>query len=203
MHVNRRPSPEVVAARKREVARRYAQEKAKKLGPLTLAAIRASELTRLYQARYPSGILPADDDGEMLARIMVNHLAKLRDAPRRISRWLDRWVPWLTLAEHEHMLSDAIEHPLRYRAEKLAWKLRVTATERDNLAIRTIGAYDQSAEQRAASAKARRLERDRQRRRAKGAKPRAEYEAQSATRTRPWEAAGMSRRTWYRTRKPV
>lgn len=203
MHVIRRPSPEVVAARKREVARRYAEQKRKKLGPVTLAAIRASELTRLYQARYPNQILPADDDGEMLARIMANHLAKLRDAPRRVSRFLDRWAPWLTLAEHERLLSDAIDHPLRYRADKLAWKLRVTAVERDSLGIRTIGAYDQSAEERAAAAKERRRLRAQERRRAKGAKPRAEYEANSTSRSKPWDAAGMSRAAWYRANKPT
>lgn len=33
---------------------------------------------------------------------------------------------------------------------------------------------------------------------AEGVQPRAEYEANSLERTRPWEALGMSRRTWYR-----
>lgn len=33
--------------------------------------------------------------------------------------------------------------------------------------------------------------------------PRAEYEANSITRTKPWEALGMSRATWYRKGKPT
>ena len=32
--------------------------------------------------------------------------------------------------------------------------------------------------------------------------PRAEYEASSLTRSKPWEALGMSRATWYRKGKP-
>jgi predicted DNA-binding transcriptional regulator AlpA len=36
----------------------------------------------------------------------------------------------------------------------------------------------------------------------KMAQPRAEYEAQSASRTRPWEKLGISRATWYRRGKP-
>jgi FixJ family two-component response regulator len=32
-------------------------------------------------------------------------------------------------------------------------------------------------------------------------RPRAEYEANSLSRTRPWEAMGISRRTWYRRGK--
>lgn len=35
------------------------------------------------------------------------------------------------------------------------------------------------------------------------AQPRAEYEAQSAQRTRPWERLGISRATWYRRGKPL
>jgi hypothetical protein len=32
--------------------------------------------------------------------------------------------------------------------------------------------------------------------------PRAEYEAQSVERAKPWEALGISRATWYRRGKP-
>lgn len=32
--------------------------------------------------------------------------------------------------------------------------------------------------------------------------PRAEYEANSITKSKPWEARGMSRTTWYRKGKP-
>jgi predicted ArsR family transcriptional regulator len=35
------------------------------------------------------------------------------------------------------------------------------------------------------------------------AQPRAEYEAQSLSRAKPWEALGMSRATWYRRGKPA
>jgi len=33
------------------------------------------------------------------------------------------------------------------------------------------------------------------------AQPRAEYEAQSISRLKPWEAEGVSRATWYRRQK--
>jgi hypothetical protein len=32
--------------------------------------------------------------------------------------------------------------------------------------------------------------------------PRAEYEVNSITRSKPWESMGMSRATWYRKGKP-
>jgi hypothetical protein len=46
-------------------------------------------------------------------------------------------------------------------------------------------------------------ERHKARRRAAGAVDRQTYESQSAARTRPWEALGMSRRSWYRAGKPT
>lgn len=52
----------------------------------------------------------------------------------------------------------------------------------------------------------RRRDRDRKRdeakRRALGAVDRATYESQSVSKQKPWEALGMSRRTWYRQGKP-
>jgi hypothetical protein len=197
-----RPSLEAVAARKREIADRYASAKRKKLGALTMAAIRASEMTRLYKKRYPSGQLPDDEDGEELARLMLQHLNRLRDAPRRMSRWLDRWMTGLDLASHERMISDALTVQLRYRADKLAWKLKVTVAERQALNLRTIGAIDQTREQRARLVQERKRERDRARRRVKGAKPRMQYEQAAISRAKPWEANGISRATWYR-RKAV
>lgn len=45
--------------------------------------------------------------------------------------------------------------------------------------------------------------RKRDARRAAGAIDRQTYEANSLSRTKPWEALGMSRRTWYRAGKPM
>ena len=50
-------------------------------------------------------------------------------------------------------------------------------------------------------AKARHAARDTVKRRAAGAVPRAEYEANALSNTRPWEALGISRATWYRQKK--
>jgi len=52
-------------------------------------------------------------------------------------------------------------------------------------------------------AKERDRERHTARRRAAGAVDRATYEANSASRQKPWEALGMSRASWYRAGKPT
>jgi hypothetical protein len=135
-----------------------------------------------------------------MVKCMVHHLGRLRDAPRRIGNWCARYAPWLGLESHERLIRDTQERPLRWKADRLAWKLRVTAAERTTLKLRTIGAIDMTAQQRAEQRKRRNAERMRALRKAQNATPRAIYEAQSLSRTKPWEAAGVSRRTWYRLR---
>jgi hypothetical protein len=95
---------------------------------------------------------------------------------------------------------DALVNPQRWKADALAWRLRLTAADRAALGITTIGAID---ENKAARTKRRRAK-DRQRkenaRRAKGVKPRATYEGQSTSKAKPWLEEGISRAQWYRRR---
>jgi hypothetical protein len=192
-------TPEQLKASKHaEIASRYRTAgTSAKNRPVTFAAIRAAELTKLYRARYGRE-LPEGDAGVTAARIMVHHLARLRDASRRIASWIDRWAPWLDLQEGERLIREATECPLKWKADKLAWKLRITSAEREALGIRTIGAIDQTSAERKELAKQRRAERERNRRRAQGAKPRADYQA--GAQGKPWKAASISRATWYRQR---
>jgi hypothetical protein len=103
-------------------------------------------------------------------------------------------------SEREQLISRVLANPLRWRADSLARRLNLTEAERRRLRITTIGAVDLD--------KAARLKRRRElsrqikaaARQAKGAASRAYYEAQSLSRTKPWHAQGISRRTWYRRR---
>lgn len=198
-----RPSPTQIALAKREIARRYG--KAAKLKShkrsRSLAAWRVAELTRLFDARFGPVLLPATDEGELCARVMVHHLGGLQDAPGRIRSWFQTCAPWLGLASRERLIRDATERRIHWTADKLAWKLRVTAAERDTLRIRTIGAIDQTRDQRAAIQAERKLERDTNRRRAQGIRQRAAY-LEAIAAKRPWQQLGMSRAVWYRKGKP-
>jgi hypothetical protein len=93
--------------------------------------------------------------------------------------------------------------PLGWRADKIAGILQVTEAERSRLGLTTIGAIDMSRAERIQRRRERDRTRRQQRRRAGGAKPRNQYEAQSISRAQPWAALGMSRATWYRTGKPT
>lgn len=103
-------------------------------------------------------------------------------------------------------MDDASEYVLTTQKSGLGTVLgrvvRLLAEERSACAIRTIDAIDETATERRERVRSRKLERDKERLRARRSghhhRTRQEYEAGSAVRSRPWEAEGISRATYYR-----
>jgi len=81
-----------------------------------------------------------------------------------------------------------------HKADDLGEYLRLTDAERTAWGIKTIGGHDVSKQQRQRRRRQQARERQARRRRRLGAHP----HSQSLSRTKPWEAVGISRRTWYR-----
>lgn len=187
--VNQRPSPEQIAARKFEIAKRYRRKSAKLANRSRgLAAIRLSELTRWLDDTFGQGVeLEASDASYSLVRIVAHHLGALPDSPRRITRWTGTYAPWISPRDLERLIREVIECPIKWGADKLAWKLRLSDATRTRLKIRTIGAFDLTKAQRIARRKAKQAKYDQQRR------PRKRQPV-----GQPWIAAGLSRATWYR-----
>jgi hypothetical protein len=183
-------------------ARRHAERRDGERTPVTVTTLRIAELRRLFRARY-GHVLPDDDAGRDDALIMANHLARGPDAERRIGLWIGLWAPWMPGAEAGALVSKVIARPIRWRADKLAQRLHLTETERTRLKITTIGAVDVSKEERATRRKLRKRFYLHARRRKAGAKLRVDYEANSISRSKPWERLGMSRASWYRAGKPT
>jgi hypothetical protein len=122
--------------------------------------------------------------------------------------WLPRWfadhlqmpgfpdldVKMQVLIDHKHKLK-------RLSPEAIAELLPTTFDDRQAMELWTFGAIDMSPRQRRNASKKERRRKERERvakkRQAAGAKPRAE----SISRTKPWEAEGISRATWHRRRK--
>ena len=50
--------------------------------------------------------------------------------------------PWMQEAERAELIAAVVAKPLRWRADKLAARVGLTAAERERLNIRTIGAVD-------------------------------------------------------------
>ena len=168
-----------------------------KRSPMQLVGLRLHDLARLYRARYGI-VLPDDDAGRDDLTVALHHLACLAHPQRKIELWARLWAPWLTLAELDQIAAPIILRPNRWKADALAWRLRLTKDDRRMLGITTIGAIDETKAQRAK----RRRDKDRHRkasaRRGLGVKLRKVYEDQSTEHAKPWLALGVSRRTWYR-----
>jgi hypothetical protein len=173
--------------------------KNKRRSPMQLLALRMNDLAILFRSRYGT-TLPDDDAGRDDLSIAVNHLACLPHPQRPIERWIEIWTPWLTAAEQREIVPPILASPDRWKADALAWRLRLTMEERMTLGITTIGAVDQNKGARIKRRK--RLDRERKAkiRRSKGSKPRKIYEEQSIEAQMPWVDEGISRRTWYRRR---
>jgi len=191
----KRPTDAWIKVRKAEIAKRYAWHEEYTKRPRTMAALRLAELTKLYDHRYSRMYLPESDHTLMLVRIMAHHMASLPNSDRRIQAYVLTCANWLPLKEMERLIREVMECPLRWRATKLGWKLRLTDAERTALKIKTIAPYDMTPAQLAARRK--------QRQRLASAKYRQRKAKERAPKPpTPWAIAGISRATWYRQNKP-
>jgi len=192
------------ASKHAEVARRYAWAK-KRYPPVSRAVIigrrRLAELERLFRTRY-GNTLPDDDAGHddlLIAAHTIAHLSG--NVAARIISWAAIWAPWMPPDNRRRLSEQVLSRPMKFRADPLAWRLALTYAERQRLNITTIGAADVSKAERVRLRESRKVDAKRERRRLAGVEPRAEYQANSLTRTKPWEAENTSRRTWERRRK--
>jgi hypothetical protein len=173
--------------------------------PWSYCSRAAREVKRHLQVCY-GGIcpqLPDDDAGREDAALLVGFYVHTRNGTEKAERFLAVSCGWMPTMERTCLIEDASRAPPpRYTADQLARLLGVTYAERQAQGYRLIGAIDKSKAERKRLRQARRGKTARQRaergRRAKGAKPREQYLTQSLARTRPWEAEGISRGTWYR-----
>ncbi|WP_210241925.1 hypothetical protein [Bradyrhizobium elkanii] len=166
-------------------------------------AVRLRDLERFFRYRY-GDTLPDDDAGRDDLLVAAHHIATTYRAPdRHIRAWASLWAPWLSDAECTDLIAQVVKKPISWKPDTLAWRIGLTDAVRTLLGITTIGAIDCNKEQREQRRQGKKNAGKTARRRDAGAVSRAEYEAASAARNKPWEALGMSRRTWYRHGKPM
>lgn len=174
------------------------------------ARIRVLEIEKLIRARHGAVVPDARDTHDLPAALA--YLTAAAGGRADIDSWARRWLPWLddpkvlqaarTLADK---LTNSKRGPCILPADDVAKLLGVTLAERERLRLNTIGACDLPRAQRLQEAAARKRNADRERqaekRRKAGARPRADEIAVSISATRPWEAEGISRATWYRRQR--
>jgi len=169
-------------------------------GAFNFARTRLNEITRLVMHRH--GRLPETADPMMYLQAAALHLNP-RDGDQHfaLENWCRRVGAKLPAEQVNRIVED--NKPRRVRADRLAKLLRVTEAERTALKLTTIGACDVSKAERLRLRRQRHRVAQQARRRKRGVIPRDQYLAESFSRTKPWEALGISRRTWERHGKPA
>lgn len=173
-------------------------------GGFGFAARRLHEIERIIQLRHGG---PVDtDDAESYFALAI-HCIVPRELQRSAGRpdpvglviagvtaWCARWLPGLGRYEIAMAIEGAMAEPKFFRADTAAKILRLTMKERAAADVRTIGAVDADAEERALLRRARHAERARERRAEERAatSPRGESVAAACRRL------GISRATFYR-----
>ncbi len=129
-----------------------------------MSSLRIAELNRLFKARHGEQ-LPNTAEGRQMVTIAAHHLVQLSGMPqKRLMDWCSIRAPWLTVAEVESILAEVACHPRSWKADSLAWLLKLTYADRQALKIGTIGAIDCNKAERAALRKAKARNRDKRRR---------------------------------------
>lgn len=146
-------------AKKAEIRRRYRRKGKFHTAP-QIAALRLKDLARLFRARYGLA-LPDDDAGRDDLQVALSHIAPLANSRTRMERYIEIWAPWLTVREARALINQSLTDPQVWRADQLAWRLRLTAADRATLGITTIGAIDMNKAARTRARKERSKERSR------------------------------------------
>ena len=164
--------------------------------------LRLGNLRTLFRHRY-GPILPDDDAGREDLRELLLPISTGPHADIKMPKAIEVWAPWMSRDEAIELIDRINLTPIYHRkpsAELLGFRQRVSNQERERLRLWTIAAYDMTAEELLEQHRAKRRNRDRQRQRKAGRLPRSAYLAKSLSSQKPWEIAGISRRTWYRQR---
>jgi hypothetical protein len=115
--------PEAAARKARQavlkVQRRHERKRPKRseAHDVRLARVRLLELAALFAHRW-GAVLPEDDAGRDDAKFLAHHARTLPgDQRANISGHLARWAPWMAEPEVDGLVREAIDHPVRWRAD--------------------------------------------------------------------------------------
>lgn len=171
--------------------------------------LRLGELETIIQDRHGRHV-PEDDGASRYIRVAAYALqARVGDdgLQKALGDWCRKWAPWAPARAGEVLRPILYEVDGRRQdlgADKAASILGITMGDRTRLGLRTIGACDVSKAERLKIAKQLKREKDREKatlkRKGEGIVSRAEWLARFPSSLKPWEAEGISRRTWERRR---
>lgn len=185
-------SPDIITVRRRFIAAKYKADQRDKRSPkppFSRSSHRVRELERLFTARY--GLyLPDDDAGRDDLELAFNQIAAI-DA---CIKWAAKWAPWMASDVAAALAGQICAAPQWLKADALGELLRLTDLERTRLKIKTIRPIEALTDEALTEVRKRK---DRERKKLERQIDRASKPA-PASQTKPWEAEGISRRTWCR-----
>jgi hypothetical protein len=136
----------------------------------------ANELQLIYRDGW--GVLDDDQHGRALFSILLHIIANtVRNLPAKMEAARQEFAPWLSDEEMVKLATEAIRVRRRWTADKLAQRIGLTYADRQRLGVTMIGAIDMPKAERDRLRKERAVAAKRDKRRAGGARTRAEYEA--------------------------
>jgi hypothetical protein len=186
----------------RRQERADARKRRRRSATPAIVTLRMAEIFRVFVRYYGGAPLPDDDDGRDSLKLAFQVLSTTGDAEHSMVDVARVWAPWMPSANLQALVADVVAHPRRFKADTVAERLRITDEIRTLLKLRTIGAIDKSADQRAAERKEQQRLVKELKRRAAGIPTIAEARA-TRVRKEPWIEAGIPRSTWYRRRRRV
>jgi hypothetical protein len=166
-----------------------------------MARKRRQEIQALVLYRHCS-LLNCDDElRQKYLEMAAYHLPKPKDGDLifALHNWARGAGAKLPDTELDTIVDRVAGKARRFKADTLGRMLQLTYAERKALKIVTIGAADAGKKARALIRKQKRRQRERDRRKLRGARPHAD----SFMRQQPWLAQGISRATWYRRNETV
>jgi hypothetical protein len=168
----------------------------RRTGP-SVKVLRNAELHRLLLSRYGKAEWPDDDSGRDDLWLAVHSLTTVGKDDFAVRSFIKSKAPWLTERETVPMLDRAYALSKPYGSTKLGELLGLTDAVRRKLQLWHIDPIDISKEERMARKKRASARRRREKRRANGVEARADFEAKSTEREKPWLRHGMCRRSYY------
>jgi hypothetical protein len=174
-----------------------------------IGKIRIGSLNKLFAYRYGGGKaaaargcpsasdwqFPDDDAGLEDLKILLHHYRFIY--PHKMPQIIELRAPW---ADSDRVLEEIYTYPRKWKSERLGQLLNLTGKEWRELRIR-IAPVDMTQAERRYYSRLLSNGRRRRKRKASGMLSRADYLAtHNLSRTRPWEAEGIDRSTWYRHR---
>ena len=169
----------------------------------TLRRLRFGDLLRLFRHRW-GYILPDDDAGRGDLWLLVTNCSLAAAEPeKKMAHVIEVWAPWMSPDERAAYVQHVWGLDLYQRiqtAGELGQQLGLTNATREALKLWRFLPIDKTEDELAEHRAAKRRAKATTRRRAKGVRSREDYLASLPSRQRPWEAEGISRRTWERRR---